>query len=507
MAADGTTILKNAHVIDPAQGLDGPADVAIGGGKITAVGRELPNAGAEVIDITGHYLSPGWIDLHVHAYGTLGFSDPDSIGIYQGVTSMVDAGGPGVRTMDEFVAFTGQGLTTDVYAGPHIFPLGIIGLEYVETEDDVRGIEETGLAPWREWLAAHPGVVRFLKVGAYSPHGAKPIDIAKATSRELGLPLYVHIGENHAWPDFDDPFEHAIRSTQAGDIVTHMYHGCAQGRIVDKAGKLLPVVADAAERGVLFDIGMGSYGFAWDVAERALAQGLRPKFISSDLQQFNVLNPAFSLANVMSICLKLGLPLAEVIEDVTKNPAEALSLSDRAGSLRPGLPADITVFKLESGRFDLVDCVTRKRQADARIVPIMAFKAGRRVDCDLARAQDERNWFMQVAADHIPASVETLSPAQLGFLATLAPALVAVGWAAYEPQKLDLYRAWRLQDVFNDVRRARNLPLRDAMNAVYACFQDSLFPMQIGLFLLRLDCAFAIDRLRQVAAGSAAAAA
>ncbi|MBV8537399.1 MAG: amidohydrolase/deacetylase family metallohydrolase [Alphaproteobacteria bacterium] len=506
MAERGATILKNGHVIDPAQNIDGPADVAIADGKIIAAGRDLHAEGAAIVDLSGHYVTPGWIDLHVHAYGSLGFSDPDSIGIYQGVTSMVDAGGPGVRTMDEFVAFTGQGLATDVYAGPHIFPLGIIGLEYVETEDDVRGIEETGVAPWREWLAAHPGVVRFLKVGAYSPHGSKPIDIAKETARALSLPLYVHIGENHAWPQFDDPFEHAIRTTQAGDIVTHMYHGCVQGRIIDKSGKLLPVVAEAAGRGVLFDIGMGSYGFAWDVAERVLAQGLRPKFISSDLQQFNVLNPAFSLANVMSICLRLGLPLAEVIEDVTKNPAEALSLSDRAGSLRPGLPADITVFKLERGRFDLVDCVTRKREADTRIVPTMAFKAGRRVDCDLARAQDERNWFMQVAEDHVPNSVHHLSPAQLAFLAALAPALATVGWTGYEPQKLDLRRAWRLQDTFGDVRRAHDLPLRDAMNAVYACFQDSLFPMQIGLFLLRLDCAFAIDRLRQVTAGAAAAA-
>lgn len=507
MITGGRTILKNGHVIDPTQEIDGPADVEIVDGKIGAIGRDLPMEGARVIDVSGHYVTPGWIDLHVHAYGTLGFSDLDSIGICQGVTSYVDAGGPGLWTLDEFAAMAADGVATALYAGPHIFPMGIVGLEYVETQDDIHMLDEIA-APWRAWMEDHrDGVVRFLKVGAYSPGGTRPIEIAKQVAQQLALPLYIHIGENHLSPDLHDPFDDALRIAQAGDIVTHMYNGCPQGRILDKSGKILPVVADAAQRGVLFDVGFGSYGFAWDIAEKALAQGLRPNFISSDLQQFNVLNPVFSLANVMSICLRLGLPLREVISDVTASPARALSLSDRAGSLRRGLPADITVFKFEAGAFEFTDCVTQKRRADVRIAPVMAFKDGRRVDCDLGRAQDERNWFAQVAEDHVPDSVERLSAQQRAFLAALTSRLASAPWKSYPPQKLDLRVARALQVIFCDVQRAEGIPLRAAVCALYDCFLDSRFPMQIGLFLLRLDCGFAIERLRHVVSRTSMAAA
>src|SRR5581483_10613744 len=147
---------------------------------------------------------------------------------------------------------------------------------------------------------------------------------------------------------------------------------------------ILRAVRAAEQRGVLFDLGFGNYGFSWEVAEKACAQGLLPHTISSDLQQFNVLGPVGSLAQVMSVCLRLGLSLPEVIARVTDAPARALGLTDRAGSLRAGAPADITVFRLETGRFELGDCFMQKREADRRILPVMAFKAGRRIDCDLA---------------------------------------------------------------------------------------------------------------------------
>ncbi|MEJ0068497.1 MAG: hypothetical protein WDO24_06960 [Pseudomonadota bacterium] len=137
-----------------------------------------------------------------------------------------------------------------------------------------------------------------------------PIDTAKAVADALGIPLYIHIGELQETLGVASPAEDAFRIAQAGDIVTHIYHNYL-GRILDDQGKLLPVVRDAERRGVLFDLGFGNYGFSWDVAEKAYAQGLVPHFISSDLQQFNVLGPVCSLANVMSVCLRLGLSLSE----------------------------------------------------------------------------------------------------------------------------------------------------------------------------------------------------
>jgi len=505
------TILRNAHVIDPAHAIDRVADVVLADGRIRTVGApaaapEAVPESAEVIDLAGHYLSAGWIDLHVHSFGTLGFGDPDSIGIHQGVTSLVDAGGPGITTLDEFVALSRDRMLTSAYAGPYIYPLGIIGFDYVESAEDLKSLDHHGIEPWLDWAAANPGTLRYIKAGAYSPQGRTPIDAAKRVAERLGIPLYIHIGELQETPGVASPADDAFRIAQAGDIITHVYHNYL-GRILDDDGRILPVVREAARRGVRFDLGFGNYGFSWEVAETAYAQGLLPDFISSDLQQFNVLGPVLSLANVMSVCLRLGLSLAEVIARVTDAPARALALDDRAGSLRAGAPADVTVFRLERGDHALGDCFMQKRAADTRIVPVMAFKAGRRVDCDLARAQDERNWFMQIIEERLPAPAARLSGPQRAFVAALAAALRPMVWEVRPPRALDLRAASALQALFHDVRRRCALPLAEAMGAVYDCFLETPFPMQIGLFLVRLERAFVLERLDDVTAQRAMAAA
>src|SRR5579872_4482685 len=59
-------LIKNGRVIDPASGQDGPADVLLENGQVTALARNLSSAGAEVFDATGLIVAPGFIDMHVH---------------------------------------------------------------------------------------------------------------------------------------------------------------------------------------------------------------------------------------------------------------------------------------------------------------------------------------------------------------------------------------------------------------------------------------------------------
>ncbi|MCW5773348.1 MAG: amidohydrolase family protein [Rhodospirillaceae bacterium] len=496
--AGAPLVLKNAHVIDPALGRDGIADVVIEGGKISSVGEAggPPPDGAEVVDLAGLYLSPGWIDIHVHAYGTLGFADPDSIGIYQGVTSFVEAGGPGIGTLDEFVALLGGQTVTALYAGPYIRPMGIVGLNFIE--DDARSIGDVPVARWMDWVDAHPGLLRYMKVGAFGKYGKGPLKLGKGLAEMLGLPLYIHIGEYEVQPGWPTTHETAIDVAEAGDIVTHIYHRNLGG-VLGADGKVLPQLRAAERRGVLFDIGFGGYNYAWDIAEKSFGQGLVPHIISSDLQQFNVVGPVYSLANVMSIVMHLGLTVPETIAAVTSTPAKALKLDDRAGRLAPGLPADITVFQVENGAFELADCYRGKRTVAKAFRPVMAFKDGRRFDSDLARAQDERNWFMQLSEDSVPGRAARLSPAQLAFLATLATELRKMEWEVKPARRLDLDCATALQDAFHRARDRHALPLREALTAVYDSFLESPFTMQIGLFLARLERTFALSRLDQVA--------
>jgi dihydroorotase len=63
-------VLKNGHVVDPANGIDEVRDVAMDlerGGVIQRVERDLPVAkGDDVIDCAGLIVAPGFVDMHVH---------------------------------------------------------------------------------------------------------------------------------------------------------------------------------------------------------------------------------------------------------------------------------------------------------------------------------------------------------------------------------------------------------------------------------------------------------
>lgn len=64
-------LLKNAHVVDPAVGLDDVVEILVRDGRVVEVGAQVerPEKLAEV-DCSGKYLIPGMVDVHVH------FRDP-----------------------------------------------------------------------------------------------------------------------------------------------------------------------------------------------------------------------------------------------------------------------------------------------------------------------------------------------------------------------------------------------------------------------------------------------
>jgi dihydroorotase len=65
---DTRIMLTGGHVVDPVNDVNGPADVLIAGGRVAAVGRDLPiEPGTTVIEVPRHgVVCPGFIDMHVH---------------------------------------------------------------------------------------------------------------------------------------------------------------------------------------------------------------------------------------------------------------------------------------------------------------------------------------------------------------------------------------------------------------------------------------------------------
>jgi dihydroorotase len=62
-------LLKNGHVIDPANNINARLDVAIAEGKIVKVATGIATDKAKkVVDVTGLYVCPGFIDIHTHVF-------------------------------------------------------------------------------------------------------------------------------------------------------------------------------------------------------------------------------------------------------------------------------------------------------------------------------------------------------------------------------------------------------------------------------------------------------
>jgi dihydroorotase len=62
-----TFLLRGGRVLDPASGTDGERDVLVRDGLVAEVAPSIePPADAEVIDCTGRWVTPGFVDLHTH---------------------------------------------------------------------------------------------------------------------------------------------------------------------------------------------------------------------------------------------------------------------------------------------------------------------------------------------------------------------------------------------------------------------------------------------------------
>jgi dihydroorotase len=58
-------VLQGGRVVDPQRSLDQVLDLHIRDGVLDSGSRETP-ADADIIDLRGHIITPGWFDLHVH---------------------------------------------------------------------------------------------------------------------------------------------------------------------------------------------------------------------------------------------------------------------------------------------------------------------------------------------------------------------------------------------------------------------------------------------------------
>jgi dihydroorotase len=59
-------LLRGGRLLDPASGRDERGDLLLEDGEVKAAGAGIPASGAQVIEATGCWVVPGFVDLHCH---------------------------------------------------------------------------------------------------------------------------------------------------------------------------------------------------------------------------------------------------------------------------------------------------------------------------------------------------------------------------------------------------------------------------------------------------------
>jgi dihydroorotase len=375
-------VVAGGHVICPATDVDAVADVAIDGGRIAAIGGDLP--GRERVEAAGLLVVPGLIDLHVHVYhGVSHYGiDADTYLLRRGTTTGVDVGSAGAQTFPGLRRMVIDQAQTRIYAYLHIAVEGMISVLVGELED----LRWASVEQCVRVAGDNRDVIAGVKLRAgYQMVGPDPrpaLGLALEAADALALPLMVHV------IDMQMPLPELLARLRPGDVVTHCFHG-NDGGLLDAEGRVWPEAFAARERGILFDVGHGVGSFTWRVARTALAQGFPPDTISSDIHAYNHAGPVHDLPRTLSKLLHLGMPLPDVIAAGTSHVGAHLAHVAPAGlgTLAPGAPGDLSLLERQHGRFALVDGEHRvsagvTEYAEQRLVARSAVLAGVVMACD-----------------------------------------------------------------------------------------------------------------------------
>jgi dihydroorotase len=368
-------ILKGGHVVDPKNNVDAVRDVGIRAGKIAAIAANLPAAaGSKTIDVAGLYVTPGLVDMHVHAFwGTkhenLTNGDhsiqPDAMGFRTGVTTMVDAGTAGWRDFPEFRRRIIDTSQTRLLAMINIVGVGML------TEEDAVDQNQFDMDPRRvaELAKKNADVVVAIKTAHWQQPNLIAVDKALEAGRLANLPIVVDFG----WFD-NKSYQAMIEKLRPGDISTHVYRVPAP--LLDKQGHPAQFMLAARKRGVIFDVGHGAGSFHFPLAEPMIKQGFWPDSISTDLHALSMNGAMIDMLNVMSKILTLGVPLKDVIRESTAAPAAEIHHPE-LGQIAVGADADVAVLRLDHGRFGYVDAKGGRIEGGERLGCEMTIRAGK----------------------------------------------------------------------------------------------------------------------------------
>lgn len=375
-----STVLAGARVVLPT-GVVENGRVRVEAGRIASVGGEadqgvgVASAGggadrgssdASVLDLTGHWVVPGFVDMHNHGGGGASFT-----------SGGVDEVLKGVRTHQEHGTTT---LVASTVTGEMDFLAQRAGFlsELVE-QGDLAGIHFEGpfISPCRkgahsEALLRDPDPAEVRKL----------LDAARGTARMVTLAtelpggidsvrLLVEHGVIAAIGHTDATYEQTVEAIEAGaTVATHLFN--AMPPLGHRApGPIAALLEDERVTVELINDGTHLHPAALELAFHRAGAG-RVAFITDAMDAAGFGDGVYQLGplevevkdgvarlavggSIAGSTLTLDtafkraatidrLPVTDIVRAISANPAKLLGVYDRVGSLEPGKDADLVIL-------------------------------------------------------------------------------------------------------------------------------------------------------------------
>jgi cytosine/adenosine deaminase-related metal-dependent hydrolase len=443
----GKMLLRGGHVItmDPAIGDLPSADVLIDGDTIAAVQPGI-DADAEVLDVTGQIVIPGFVDTHRHTWEAAIRGCAPNATLDDYFVEVLDTFAPLYRPEDVYASnlagtleCLNAGITT-------LVDWSHINNTPEHPDAAVRALQETGIRAqyaygsantslsdyWFESKLAIPGddVERVRNTYFSGDTGLLTMAMATRgpgfcldevvkseweTARRLGLPITVHVGMGRLAGRFG-MIRRLNDMNLLGPDTTYIhccYFGEDEWQLVADSGGTISIAPQVEVQ----------MGHGWPPVMKAIEYGLRPS-LSIDVvttvpgDMFTQIRSAFGTerARVNAICWEAdtGIPdtmltARRMLQMATLDGAHVAGLEDRTGSLTPGKKADVVV--IDTGAinvFPVHDAVTAVTlcadvsNVDTVIVDGALRKRSGKLLADTARARQlveaSRDYLVEQAA-------------------------------------------------------------------------------------------------------------